>query len=201
MKPCSYNTPARTGTALRAAFIPQGKGQHCTWQSSSTAKGAPEAASYGFHTPTHPPGHQDPPRQSTHPAGGTCRSWGRPGKHRARRLQHLPVTEQGPDHGSARAWHFPGCPGSRRARWEVGRWLLQASGQRAQHAQCSLCSKHAATESKPLHFKGPGAATGTGTTLQSGRAPVRGASPARLPWIRSVKSFKDQGLCLCPHTV
>lgn len=30
------------------------RGQHWVWQSPSTARAAPEATSYGFHTPTHP---------------------------------------------------------------------------------------------------------------------------------------------------
>lgn len=62
--------------------------------------------------------------------------------------------------------------GATRVSQEVGRWLLSALRHRAQHIQYSLCSKQAATESKPLHFKGafrPWAVVGIETILQRGK--------------------------------
>lgn len=127
------------------------------------------------------------PGRAPIPQVATSRSWGRPGKHRARRLHHLPVTEQVPEHSSARAWHCPGCSGSRRSL--VGGGKMAAAGLRTPSTACTMqpLFKARSNRIETTSFQGafrPGAATGTGTILQSGSAPVEGASPAWLPWIQ-----------------
>lgn len=138
----------------------------------------------------HPPTPQcirPSPGRAPIPQVAMCRSWGTPGKHRARRLQHLPVTEQVPEHSSAGAWRCPGCPGSRRS--VVGGGKMAAAGRRTPSTAHTMepLFKAPSNRIETTSFQGafrPGAATGTGTILQSGRAPVEGASSACLPWIQ-----------------
>lgn len=163
------------------------RGQHGMWQSTSTAKAAPEATSYGFHTLTHPQSIRPSPGRAPITQVTTCRSWGRPGKHRAHRLHHLPVTEQVPEHSSARAWHVPGCPGSRRSVVGSGKMAAAGLGTLSTAHTMQPLFRARSNRIETTSFQGafrPGATTGTGTILQSGRAPVEGASPARLPWIQ-----------------
>lgn len=161
--------------------IPVERGQHCTWREAPpqlrVLLGPPHKDS---HTPQPPP--PSPPKAD--PAHGQFQQLegGQVSTQPTDCMTCLEVNRKQQIHQEGtnvsiaagrqihRGAHL--VLGATRVSQEVGRWLLRALRHRAQNIQYSLCSKQAATESKPLHFKGafrPWAVVGIGTILQRGK--------------------------------
>lgn len=204
VKPCSHNTPAEQGKHCQLPpFIPQGKVTALCQASTSTAKDAPEATSHGFHTPPQAPSASGPPQAE--PPSHRCRSWGEAWQAQSPQTAPLACDWTGTrtfiSESLALPW-LPGEPQDPAGRWEDG----CCRPQDTEHSTHNAASVQSMQQQNRNHFISRGSQAWSHhwhwDNSPKWQRSCWGRESCLAPVSTAVcKSFKHQGLHICPPTV